>query len=197
MSAPIVEHGIEISGTAAHREEITNAGIGQHYYATDDDTYSVWTGSAWEPVTADGEITGTATVDAIAGGDSILQVTGLAGSGGSAGGTVVVAGGAGNGTGAGGATSMTGGASGAGATGNGGAASVVAVFEGRAGLMRSRGGDRRRWYRFGQWRRGECHRRPGWRDRSRRRDRRSWRSRRSHEWKRWRGQLDGWGRDGR
>lgn len=67
----------------------------------------------------------TLTADAVAAGDSNLDVAGLPGAGGGAGGDISFTGGAGNDTGAGGATSLTGGASGAGATGNGGRSALV------------------------------------------------------------------------
>ena len=88
-----------------------------------------------------GTVAGSMTADDITGSDAALSITGIAGAGAGAGGTVPitggvghtngaggaagVTGGAGAGTGAGGAVNLTGGASGDGATGNGGAAAVA------------------------------------------------------------------------
>ena len=93
-------------------------------------------------VTEEGE-SGAAVFTSIDAGDAALPITGQVGSS-SVGGTVSVIGGAGNGAFAGGAVSVTGGASGAGATGNGGAASLVggaaASTNGSGGAVLGTGG---------------------------------------------------------
>lgn len=96
-------------------------------------------GTTWYTGGASSASTATLSVGAIAASDSSLDITGQAGSGGGAGGsvnrtagaghtngaggTITDTGGAGAGTGAGGALARVGGASGSGATGNGGAVS--------------------------------------------------------------------------
>jgi hypothetical protein len=78
-------------------------------------------------LTASGLITANAGIDTTAIGavDSMLNINGLAGTSGSAGGSIPIRGGDGHTNGAGGATSLTGGSGAAGGTGNGGASTVV------------------------------------------------------------------------